>query len=181
MVWNKCTNSGCSRAGWCKRISYTTGDDKYNDFECGDYNGWPYYVRNKAREIYERDYNATEEFNQTEYTNNNRESGVREDNNPDIGTRTSSEERYTIESDRLLQLLRGCIGRGSDPRFVSIGEDGEVSIHQGSDVFQNPARDGLSPTWAFDAESNIRQQLTGLFEAVGHTNDDPQNAEVEDN
>lgn len=172
MVWNKCTNAGCSRAGWCKRISYTTGDDKYNDFECGDHNGWPYYVRNKAREIYERDYNATEEFNQTEHSNNNRESGVREDNNPDPGARASSEERYTIESDRVLQLLRGCIGRGSDPRFVSIGEDGQVNIYQGSDVLQDAARDGLSPTWAFDAESFVRQRLTNLFEVSRLTDDD---------
>lgn len=175
MIWHKCTNAGCSRAGWCKRISYTSGDDTYRDFECGDYNGWPHYVRNKAREIYERDYNATEEFNQTEYEDNNRESGVREDDNADSGIRASSAEGYTTEADWFLQLLRGCIGRGSDPSFVSIDSEGTVNVYQGSDVLQNPTRDGVPLTGSVNPESFIGERFTEFLESCRDADNSTQN------
>lgn len=56
-----CTNAiSCPRSGWCKRISYKKFTDeerkKATFFECSCENGWEYYVKNKVREIYEREH-----------------------------------------------------------------------------------------------------------------------------
>lgn len=53
-----CSNCNCVRAGWCKRVTYHFSADWYEEhvycFMCSDKNQWEHYIRNKAREIYER-------------------------------------------------------------------------------------------------------------------------------
>lgn len=54
-----CTNGGCPRASWCKRHTYNMGNKRgvmpLQSFNCNVENNWSKYVKNKAREIYERD------------------------------------------------------------------------------------------------------------------------------
>lgn len=75
--------------------------------------GYTMYHKNKAREIYERDYpdgSRDDESEQEEYENNNRESGMREDDEADQGAPRSispDDVAARVESlmqDRVLQL-----------------------------------------------------------------------------
>lgn len=92
-----CNNGDCPRAGWCKRFTYRSKDKStpypsYNLNECPREN-YTFYVKNKAREIYERE-NPNDTFDQSsnneepvqrEHSNNNRESRMREDDEIDHG------------------------------------------------------------------------------------------------
>ena len=182
MAWRKCTNGSCSRAGWCKRISYSSGDDIYRDFECGTFNNWEHYVRNKAREIYEREnpQNAFDKSNETEYENNNRESGVWEDDDTDTGTGTSGGEGDTSVANRFLQLLSGCIRRSENQGLAAIGEDGEVHIYPGPYVFQDAPRDGVSSAGSVDSEPAIGATIERILETLGYPDNNAQDAAVED-
>lgn len=75
--------------------------------------GYTMYHKNKAREIYERDYpdgSRDDESEQEEHENNNRESGMREDDEADQGAPRSispDDVAARVESlmqDRVLQL-----------------------------------------------------------------------------
>lgn len=54
-----CINGGCPRASWCKRHTYNMGNKRgempRTSYICSEANGWKNYVKNKAREIYERE------------------------------------------------------------------------------------------------------------------------------
>ena len=117
-MWYKCRNASCARAGWCKRISYTPDNYRIDLFDCNDHNGWYMYVRNKAREIYERENN--ESFDQQEHENNNRESGVREDNSPDTRAGRHSNERDTTHENSVLQFFERSDRRGERTCHIEI-------------------------------------------------------------
>ena len=94
-------------------------DPEREFFRCSPGNNFKYYVRNKAREIYERDYPEkafkvyNDESNRGEHSDNNRESGVWEDNEADTEIERDMPERDTSGQDRVLQLQRSG-DRGSD-------------------------------------------------------------------
>lgn len=120
-----CTNNNCPRAGWCRRVSLLRNmseatqtlerdNIKYmdpdTDYKC--------YVRNKAREIRERehinDILQDEESNRPEHEDSNREPRVREDdrlNSPDDGR---SQEGRTLAENWFRELQRGGDRRGEN-------------------------------------------------------------------
>lgn len=69
--------------------------------------GYTRYHKNKAREIYERDYpdgSRDDESEQEEHENNNRESGVREDDEADQGApRSISPDDVAARVESLMQ------------------------------------------------------------------------------
>lgn len=113
MTFTLCRNGCCDRAGWCKRITYPVTPDREPErvfFDCSPDNRYAFYVRNKAREIYERDY-PNESFSlkddksdSQENENNNREPGMREDNETDPTTEQSVSEGSALGPGRLLQF-----------------------------------------------------------------------------
>lgn len=147
-----CGNYGCSRAGWCKRTSYpfTPAErEKYTQiFECHDDNGWAHYVRNKAREIYERenpnDAFRNDEFEQEEHQNNNREPGLREDDQVDNRTEESRGRGYPVVSDSCLQLLRGSHRRSNYKSIFELMQILQEDSQEGYAILQDIARDGIS-------------------------------------
>ena len=121
-MFTPCKNAAsCSRAGWCKRISYKqfTPEDRKcaQDFDCSPDNGWAHYVKNKAREIYEREHPndilQDEEPDRSEHENPDREPWMREDNVPDSGPGEENQGGATLDTDRILELLERSGGRGS--------------------------------------------------------------------
>lgn len=121
-MFTPCLNAACcARAGWCKRISYKqfTPQDRQNAqyFDCSPENGWAYYVKNKAREIYEREHPddilQNEEPDRPEHENNNREPRVREDDVPDSGPGEENQGRTATDPDRVLELFQRGSGRSS--------------------------------------------------------------------
>lgn len=127
-MFTLCDNGGCPRACWCKRFTYKNkvpdelktrlGGYPVYDFD-GPNEGYSCYIRNKAREIYERDYNDTtfadEKSDEREYTDNNRESGMREDDDADIEAERSVSSGDSSAQDSLLQLHK-CSYRRSDTK-----------------------------------------------------------------
>ena len=149
-----CINGGCPLSCWCKRFTYNRRSDasgmEKRFFECGG----ELYVMNKAREIYERDNpndSIYDQLKQRKHEDNNRESGVREDNDTDRRTEEGVED-ITPEQDSVLQLQRSS-DRRSDipsigvPEFVQRIIDGEVSVEEGLAVLSNTSFDGVSPAW----------------------------------
>lgn len=117
-----CRNGNCSRSGWCKRMTYPVPPDRDPErefFRCSPENNFKYYVRNKAREIYERDYPEkafkvnNDKLNRGEHSDNNRESGVWEDNEADTEIERDMPEGNPFGQDWVLQLQRSS-DRGSD-------------------------------------------------------------------
>lgn len=118
-----CCNSNCPRAGWCKRISLgrniTPQEDNWDrleyhtpdiEFSC--------YIPNKARLIREReninDALTNEELERQEYSDTDRESGVRENNNPDTNAHGRSAQGDESVGNRVLQLQRSGNRGGQD-------------------------------------------------------------------
>lgn len=94
--------------------------------------GYTMYHKNKAREIYERDYpdgSRDDESEQEEHENNNRESGVWEDDEADQGAPRSispDDVAARVESlmqDRVLQLQRCGDRRSYLESFVRAYDD----------------------------------------------------------
>ena len=127
-MFTLCDNGGCPRACWCKRFTYKNkvpdelktrlGGYPIYDFD-GPNQDYTCYVRNKAREIYERDYNDTtfadEKSDEREHTDNNREPGVREDDDSDIEAEGSVSSGDSSAQDSLLQFHK-CSYRRSDTK-----------------------------------------------------------------
>ena len=127
-MFTLCDNEMCDRACWCKRFTYK----KYVPEEersfidsfklcTAEYN-YRYYKPKKAREIYERDHRDgryNDESEQEEYENYNRESGMREDHEADIGTTETISGGDTPRENSVLQLQRSGDRRGSVPCFES--------------------------------------------------------------
>lgn len=121
-MFTLCTNGACAMSGWCKRFSYIkkAGPDwPMACFDCNSRSGWPHYVKNKAREIFERD-NPREIFNvpEPEQRNDNdhrRESGLREDDMADIEARKARIRRNAAYLDNLLQPFQRSGERGYRP------------------------------------------------------------------
>ena len=115
-----CTNESCARAGWCKRFTYKKyiRDREYPFafFSCSSADNFRYYVRNKAREIYERenpdDAYRDEKPESEEHPDNNRESRMREDNETPRRIEPHIAQRWCIitEPDSLLQFQRSSSG-----------------------------------------------------------------------
>ena len=131
MGFTLCTNGSCPKACWCKRFTYNMGERRgprdtytYADFseKCNPTNEYQYYVRNKAREIYEREnINDTpddEEFDTEEYEDYNREPGVREDDQTYSRAKEILESRHESLKNCILQFLDICHRRGIDPSDV---------------------------------------------------------------
>lgn len=125
-----CKNVDCPRACWCKRFTYRNKVDPNDSdypvewFTCNETSIYNAYVKNKARQIYERDFpdaaHQYDESDEQQYTNNNRQSWMRKNNNPDKRTvNNSSTWTNSATSDSVLQLQRS-----SDRR-----SDNEVSIY----------------------------------------------------
>lgn len=122
-MFTPCLNSTCPRAGWCKRISYKFSPgirETYGQFmECSNATGWHNYVKNKAREIYEREHPddilSNEESKQEKHSNNNRESGMREDVETDIGASGPDRTEVSVEPDGGDVVLERSGGRDNTP------------------------------------------------------------------
>lgn len=112
-----CTNNNCPRAGWCKRVSMlrSLSEDtkilEHNKIKYMD-PGTEYkcYVRNKAREIRERehinDILQDEESNRPEHEDSDREPWVWEDNRPNPFDDGGSQERHTLAENWFRELQR---------------------------------------------------------------------------
>lgn len=105
-----CLNTECVYAGWCKRFSYKQSrhyrpgklPEKMFNCENGEY-----FIKNKAREIYERDNNVgrNDQLKRTEHPHNNREPGMREDNEIDTGIEAHLRDwGGRFDPDSILQL-----------------------------------------------------------------------------
>lgn len=119
MVFFICEDQTCPKACWCKRFTYKNkippakhGGPDYpyvDSAHCLD-NGYLKYYKNKAREIYERDYpdgSGDDESEQEEHENNNRESRVREDDEADQGA--SGSVRQDDIAERVESLMQDCV------------------------------------------------------------------------
>lgn len=175
VVFRLCDNAMCSRSGWCKRFTYApkvSGNSiDYPSLEpetmldCSE-NGYIFYVRNKAREIYERenphDTFAIEESDRSEHENNNRESGVRQDDPP---YQRVSPDIYEFTGDpfpdRLLQFFASrSAGSGLEGVLSSVQSRGTGDEDEDA-ILPNPAFNGFSP-----ARTEPEQPIEGL-EAPG--------------
>lgn len=158
VIFRLCDNAMCSRSGWCKRFTYAPKVYKNtieypvlepeSMLECSE-NGYVFYVRNKAREIYERenphDTFTIEESNRSEYENNNRESGMRQDDPP---YQRVSQNIYELSgdpvSDRLLQLFASrSNGSGFESVFGFVQPGGFTRVETHSPVLQDASLDGV--------------------------------------
>ena len=132
-----CTNESCARAGWCKRFTYRkyagNGEYAFAFFSCSSADNYKYYIRNKAREIYERenpnDAYRDEESESEEHPDNNREPRLRE-NDEAIRRATEYIQRWgSSEPYRVLQLQRSSY-RGSDQQSVDQSLQESESIYR---------------------------------------------------
>lgn len=175
-----CTNSSCSRAGWCKRHTYIMtshgelSHDKYDhhffilekDKNC--------YVPNVSRRIYERE-NPNDRYDepeQQEHSDNNREPGLREDNNSGEHAEEGVRQRDTSGQDSVLQLQRSG-DRGSDREVLrrtnyTTEQFDEAARHieqllreliTGAEesrptIFPNPTLHGFSSAWTESRRTN---------------------------
>ena len=177
MTFTLCRNGCCDRAGWCKRITYPVTPDKEPErifLSCGPDNNYKYYVRNKAREIYERD-NPNQAFSQDdepiqgEHPNNNRESGLREDNAVNSETELFIQSWGAVEQDRLLQLQCSS-DRRSDITSADISNYFEelvrnlcrYSHEEGHVVLPNVTLDGISAARSGNGQPDDGRADTGL-------------------
>lgn len=158
-----CRNYACPRAGWCKRISYPFSEEDRKllaaFYECGDFNSWEYYIRNKAREIYERenpdDAFSNDELEQEKHQNNNRESGMREDDEADNGTQGASYGGYTVNPVGGVQLQRSRYRRSDIPSIEGLIEyfrEATDHIQERPPVLQDITRDGFSSVGPISTE-----------------------------
>lgn len=150
-MFTLCANNNCVRAGWCKRCTYISKipveERKFwtaQYFTCSKEDNWAKYCPNVARTIYERenpdDRFVDEQPEQEEHGNNNRQSGVREDDNIDTENREPGSEGDSPERDSVLQLFERSDSGGQEPStFDFTGylyhflEDHHTQI--GSDLF----------------------------------------------
>lgn len=150
-MFTLCTNGTCPRAGWCKRFTYSSKltdaeRDKWAScfFTCEPSSNWFAYKRNKAREIYERENpNASFEYEQPntkKYPNNNRESGVRENNETNIGVAEAILERDTSRRNSVLQLQRSGDRRSDTESTMFFAEDIQYINQLISDHFDRLTR-----------------------------------------
>lgn len=175
VVFRLCDNAMCSRSGWCKRFTYAPKVSKNiidypvlepeSMLDCSE-NGYIFYVRNKAREIYERenphDTFTIEESNRSEHENNNRESRMRQDDPPyQRVSRDIFELTGDPVSDRLLQFFASrSAGSGLESVFGFVQPGGTGNEDEDA-VLPNPALNGFSP-----ARIEPEQPVEGL-EAPG--------------
>ena len=155
-------------------------DPEREFFRCSPENNFKYYVRNKAREIYERDH-PKEAFNfkndqleQGEYPNNTRESRVWEDNEADTEIERDMPEGDTSGQDRILQLQRSSdrgSDRQSDEQLARERLDGNLRelaeffretaeyrlVQETLNLLSNPPLDGVPITWPSDGQLDDRQ------------------------
>lgn len=149
MVFSICGDATCPKACWCKRFTYKnklapdmlgTGGYPYVISSACMNTGYTMYHKNKAREIYERDYpdgSRDDESEQEEHENNNRESGMREDDEADQGTPRSippDDVAARVESlmqDCVLQLQCSGDRRSYIESFVRAYDDFCRDIKQG--------------------------------------------------
>ena len=158
-MFTLCSNASCVWAGWCKRFTY-----KISYPEIVTKEGWPVhrhnclngegYMMNKAREIYERDNphdSIYDQFKPIQHENNNRESGVREDDDSDTGI-----EAHTVDwggstdPDSVLQLQRSSDRRSDNPssevaRDLYVREHFEEVIQRISSLLSDTPLDGVFP------------------------------------
>lgn len=154
-----CTNNNCPRAGWCKRVSLLRNlseDTKileHNKIKYMD-PGTEYkcYVRNKAREIRERehinDILQDEESNRPEHEDSDREPWMREDNRLNPVDDGGSQEGRTLAENWFRELQRSSDRRGENASLRSIDISTEnirelQRIHQRLIELQNITRNGV--------------------------------------
>lgn len=156
-----CNNGFCAIASWCKRYTYAMkmeeGTYASSPFLDCPNNNYRYYVKNKHREIYERQ-NPDDIFNfgkreqeylpsdaeseQRQHDDNNREPGVRE-NNSSGGDTEAPTPRYesTSISDSLFQLLNGCrTGSDSEDFSLSLSEETRRAVERTRQIYDEVAR-----------------------------------------
>lgn len=186
-----CSNSAnCPRAGWCKRVTYHFDKESLKHkicFDCSDENHWANYVKNKAREIYERenpnDILRDETFELSQYDDINRESGLRENNVPDSGPGEEGETGNSATSDRVLEFFQCSGGRsftespdGADSartiaealsfleRAIREEQYRELSRAAGPAILSNPSLNGVSTAEPEPRQLDDRQQFRRVWE-----------------
>lgn len=154
-----CTNNNCPRAGWCKRVSMLRNlseDTKileHNKIKYMD-PGTEYkcYVRNKAREIRERehidDILQNEESNKSEHEDIDREPWVWEDDRINPFDDGGSQERRALAENWFRKLQRGGDRRSESEGLGILDISPEnlrelQRIHQRLVELQDIARDGV--------------------------------------
>lgn len=155
-----CTNNNCPRAGWCKRVSLLRNMN--HDTQVLEHNKIKYldpgtdykcYVKNKAREIRERehidDILQDEESNRSEHEDSDREPWVREDHRTHPINDGGSTQRRTSFEDWFWELQRGGDRRSEDESLggfsLHIEDNPEFqAIKQRLIELQNSARYGVS-------------------------------------
>lgn len=168
MTFTLCRNGCCDRAGWCKRITYPVTPDREPDrvfLQCDPDNNYKYYVRNKAREIYERD-NPQETFSTRheqpepgEHEDNNRQPRLWEDNSVNPETELFIQSWSASEQNRLLQLQRSG-DRRSHLTSADISDYFEALVRnlcrssheEGHVVLPNVTLDGISAARSGDGQ-----------------------------
>ena len=154
-----CTNNNCPRAGWCKRVSLLRNMsedtrtmerdniqymDPGTDYKC--------YVRNKAREIRERehinDILQDEESNRSEHEDSDREPRMWKDNRLNPFDDGGSQERCALTENWFRELQRSSDRRGEDASIGSTDISPEnfrelQRIHQRIVELQNITRNGV--------------------------------------
>lgn len=163
-----CRNGNCPISSWCKRFTYAnkvpyeTDTVHYvmkNLVKCPDY-GYENYLKNKHREIYERenpdDILRYPEYNERENQNNNREPRVRENHLFDFGIEESMPERSTIDPNSVLQFFPGGDPGGTVESYRSLETEAgvtrrqlleyarQVITEQVDALLQDDSRDGVS-------------------------------------
>ena len=190
MAFTLCKNDGCPYAMWCRRFTYKISypevlqlPDSYpiKYFECTH---GEYYVMNKNREIYERDYNESiyDEFKQEEYRNSNRESGMREDDIPCEQNDGTAEEGNRTESVSVPFFFERSGGRGSgeDPESDQPGQGGQAHPAEFA-LFQDDTLHMLFSAWTDIRPADVGTRANDVLQTgestIEHSNPTNDNGE----
>lgn len=175
-----CNNAACAYAGWCKRftykISYPSVVDNGYPVEHFDCSVGECYMKNKAREIYERDNpddNIYEQFKRLQHKDNNWESRVREDDDSDQGVEEHTADWGGVsDPDSVLQLQCGG-DRRSDNQGGEVArsreriEEETRALERLITVFQDAPFDGFQLVRPFAGFTYDRETNVGFFPDSG--------------
>lgn len=180
-----CNNANCPRASWCKGFTYKWPSEVTREYRlCSASDNWLYYTKNKAREIYERDNPddilRNEEPDGQEHSDNNRESGVWENDEADTRADREGLQWRHVEPDNVL-LPHGSSNPGGPGEMYNgpataygfttsaepVRTGNERRIYATDAVLQDPAFSGISSTEPGTYFPDITEELNRLLESLG--------------
>lgn len=179
-MFTLCDNAACAYAGWCKRFTYKISypsavDNGYpvKHFRC---NIGEWYMKNKAREIYERDNpddDIYEQFKRFQHEDHNWESRLWEDDDSDQGVEEHTTDWGGVsDPDSVLQLQ--CSGdRRSDNQGSEVTgsrertEEAARALERLVAVFQDAPFNGFQLVRPFSGLADDRETNVGFFPDSG--------------